>query len=67
MKITANISETEAENDNGRLVPVTIAECSRCHHETTSYGTTSASLRRCLVMLREECPRSERNFYVEAE
>jgi hypothetical protein len=35
--------------------------------ETESYGTSEASVRRCLVMLREECPRGERNFYVDAD
>jgi len=65
MKITCTIGEIEIEDDNGRQVSATSAECSRCHHETTSFGTASASIRRCLVLMREECPNGERNFYVE--
>jgi hypothetical protein len=39
------------------------ATCTRCGHQAQSYGTGPASVRRCLVLLREECPRGERNFY----
>ena len=38
--------------------------CSRCAHSTESFGTTERSIKRCLVLLREECPEDESNFYV---
>jgi hypothetical protein len=41
--------------------------CSRCDHQTESFGTSGASIRRCLALLREECPEDEENFYVTDE
>ena len=43
------------------------ATCSRCGHATEAFGTCDASVRRCLVALREECPRGEQNFYFAAD
>jgi hypothetical protein len=63
MRVLASVEEVEVENDEGHPVEGVCAVCSRCGHETESYGTTEASIRRCLVLLREECPRDERNFY----
>ena len=45
--------------------PGVVACCGRCGHSTTSFGTGEASVRRCLALLREECPRGEINFYEE--
>lgn len=39
------------------------ATCSRCGHETESCGSSEESIRRCLVMMREECPLGESNWY----
>lgn len=33
-------------------------------HETQSFGTSEASVRRCLALMREECPNGENNFYI---
>lgn len=38
--------------------------CSRCGHYTESYGTEERSVSRSLALLREECPRGEKNFYL---
>jgi len=43
------------------------ATCSRCGYETESFGTTEASIRRCLALLREGCPNREWNYYVDTE
>lgn len=40
------------------------ADCRRCGLTETVYGTSEASERRVLVMMRENCPRRENNFYV---
>lgn len=63
MKITCWIEQTDGFEGEP---PETTAECTRCNHETESYGIESVSIRRCLVLMREECPRGENNFYVEA-
>lgn len=64
-EVEAEIEETELENEDGRMQPAVQATCSDCGHVTQSFGTSDASRKRCLVMLREECPLNKRNFYVE--
>ena len=64
MKVEVEIEETELENDSGRMIDGVCATCTRCGHTTESFGTGSGSRRRCLALMREECPENESNFYV---
>ena len=64
-RIAVDISEEERENDNGIMVAGILATCTKCGHETFSFGTSDASVRRCLALMRDECPEEETNFYVE--
>lgn len=64
MKVACDVFETELDGDHGTVDGVE-ATCSRCDHTTQSFGTSEASVRRCLVLMREECPRGEDNFYIE--
>ena len=64
-RVEVYIRETEIENDNGFEQEAVSATCSVCGHETESFGTHEASRRRCLVMMRKECPMARHNFYVE--
>ena len=41
------------------------ASYSACGHETESYGVGRESRKRCLALLREECPLGESNWYEE--
>jgi hypothetical protein len=66
-RIEFQIEETELENDSGRMIPGVIARCSECDHETESYGTGENSRKRCLVLMREECPCGDDNFYVDSD
>jgi hypothetical protein len=66
MNVPCEVEEVELENDEGRTVDGVEVVCSRCGHSTESFGTGEASIRRCLALLREECPKKERNFYEEA-
>ena len=63
MKVRCIIEEALLENDEGHEVEGVAAVCTRCGHRTESFGTTDRSVRRCLVLMREECPLDERNFY----
>ena len=65
MRVECEIDYIDLENDNGYEVEGVSATCSRCDHSTESYGTSDASIRRCLVLLREECPNGEENYYAE--
>ena len=64
-KVTCEIEELELENETGHEVPAVIATCSRCGHETTSFGTGEASRKRCLALMGEQCPEDQENYYVE--
>lgn len=65
MRVTCEVDEVELENEDGFPVDGICATCERCGHETKSFGTGDASVKRCLVLMREECPNGEHNFYVE--
>lgn len=66
MKIPCDVDLVELEGDYTTLEGVS-ATCSRCGHETESFGTSVASVRRCLAVLRRECPRGEHNYYFDAD
>ena len=66
MRVDCTIEEEELENDEGRPQEGVTATCSRCDHQTQSFGTSDKSIKRCLVLMREECPNGEENFYAEA-
>jgi hypothetical protein len=63
VNVPCEVNETELEGDDGRMIDSVEVICSRCGHFTESFGTGPASIRRCLALLREECPNKERNFY----
>jgi len=63
-QVMCEINLTSREGDYGRDIESVNATCSRCGHETSSFGTSASSVRRCLLLLREECPKGEMNFYV---
>src|SRR5262245_10690195 len=58
----SDITDNEQASD-GNDIPSVCAECRRCGHETESYGRSMRSVRRCLVLSREECPLGESNYY----
>lgn len=61
-KVECEISATTIDGQPG-----VEATCTQCGHTTRSYGESDASVRRCLALMREECPEDERNFYVDAD
>ena len=63
-RVECEISAATLTNDDGREIDGVQAECSRCGHTTESFGTSDASVRRCLAIMREQCPEGEENFYV---
>ncbi len=67
MRVECEVTEATLTSDDGREVEGVCATCSRCDHETESFGTGEASVKRCLALLREECPEGEENWYVEAD
>ena len=62
MRVKCHVTENYLEGDYGE-VEGTIATCTQCSNETESYGTSEASVRRCLAQMRETCPSEGTNFY----
>lgn len=62
-RVHCDLDEMELEGETGRLIPSTKVTCSKCDHSAEVYGTSSASIRRGLAMLKEECPLDENNWY----
>jgi hypothetical protein len=63
MRILCSIGYDEIENDEGHFIEGVAAICSRCGHLTESFGNSECSIRRCLALMRDECPEDESNFY----
>lgn len=66
-EIECELDYVTLENDRGNEVDGVRVTCPECGHETESYGTGAASVRRCLALLREECPEGKKNFYITGE
>lgn len=62
MRVRAQVHEEDIEGDY-TSVPGLVITCTRCQHSVEVFGTEAASAQRGAVMLREECPRGEKNFY----
>jgi hypothetical protein len=66
-QVKCSIDEEGFIGNDGRTVQGVIATRSKCGHSTESFGTEENSVRRCLALMREECPEKRRNFYVADE
>lgn len=66
-RIKVSIEEQTLTNDDNRQVDGVVATCSECQHQTESFGTGDKSRKRCLALMREECPSSSNNFYVDSD
>lgn len=63
-EVNCTVEEAFVQDNYGNEVPGVIATCGDCQHQTESFGTGEGSVRRCLALMREECPQDKRNFYV---
>ena len=62
MRVHVDIDDTDVEGESGQVEGLYLVGA-RCGHEVEVAGTTGASARRGAIMLREECPKGESNFY----
>ena len=61
--VNCEVELLDLPNDKDQPVPSIRLTCERCGHTTESFGQRGRSLRRCLAVMKEECPRGEENFY----
>lgn len=62
MRVPIDISEEDLDGDYG-TIPGLVITCTRRRHSVEVFGTEDNSVKRGAVMLREECPFDEDNFY----
>ena len=62
MRVKIDVSEEDLDGDYG-TVPGLIITCTRCQHSVEVFGIEEPSVKRGAVMLRNECPFDEDNFY----
>lgn len=55
--------DVDVEMEDGRTVKGVRATCTCCDATTESAGTTAKSVRRCLVLMREECDDGENSYF----
>ena len=63
-KVEVEITLTDVENDQGRMIPGVSARCTKCDLTVEVYGQADNSKRRACMLLKEDCPEDETNFYV---
>ena len=63
MKVSVEVEETTLRTDDGNHIPGVVVRCPRCGAEEQSYGTSARSVSRCIVLLKEHCPKGESNYY----
>jgi hypothetical protein len=61
-KVKAEVDEIYIEGDYTEVPSVSVT-CSKCGHQVSVFGRSDASRRRGAVMLKEECPEGETNYY----
>jgi len=62
MRVAVDIDNADVEGEYG-LVDGICLTCERCGHSVEVAGTSDRSARRGAIMLREECPENEDNYY----
>ena len=57
--------ETELINEDGREVQGLQATCRRCDLAVVAFGTSAASHNYCFILLHQQCPHHENNYYAD--
>jgi len=64
MRVPCSVEYRELQGEHGMIDGVVVT-CSRCEKQTESFGTGEGSIKRCFVLLKEDC--DERNYYYSSE
>lgn len=62
-RVVVDVEEVDLEGNDGQLIPGITVTCSRCDHCVEVFGKSERSIRRGCVLLKEECPNNEDNWY----
>jgi hypothetical protein len=66
-RVEVRIEEVDVENERGYDQEGVRATCSACDHVTESFGTGEKSRMRCIMLMKDECPNNEDNYYVDSD
>lgn len=66
-RVVCTVVQVDLEGDHSDDVPGIEVTCGRCEHKVECFGQTDRSTKRAMVMLRDECPEGENNFYTTEE
>jgi hypothetical protein len=61
-RVTTTLNFVELDGDYAQVEGIELT-CDKCGHCEESFGTSDSSIRRCALLLNENCPRKENNFY----
>ena len=61
--VTVTVDHVTLEGDYSDDIPSVLVTCSKCGNDARAYGTTDASVKRCIVELRDACPDGTGNYY----
>jgi hypothetical protein len=61
-RVSTTTDYVDLDGDYGTVAGVEVT-CDRCGHSEESFGTDEPSLLRCAALLRENCPKNEKNYY----
>ena len=62
-KVQCTIEDAYIANEYGTEVESVEATCQRCGHVAKCFGRSDGSRKRCLALMRAECPKGENNYY----
>lgn len=65
-RVECEVNYEEIE-EGGRTGDGVVVTCGECGKSQQSFGTSERSVKRCLVLLKENCPLDESNYYVAPE
>lgn len=66
-EVMVKVSSVMLTNDSGREIPGIEVTCPRCGHTVECFGRSDRSVKRSCILLKEECPRGETNWYTTPE
>lgn len=65
-RIEVEVVDDMVDNDRGGKGPGVVMTCPECGEVVTCLGRTQRSVKRCFMLLKDECPNSDdNNFYVD--
>lgn len=64
MEVTVDFVNVEGDN---RTVPGVRGTCMGCSHKEECFGQTERSVKRLMVVMRENCPEGGEHYYVEED